>query len=65
MDRTLNGKVALVTGAGPGIGRSTALALARDGADVVVAARRPGPLEILAREITAETGRRALAVPST
>ena len=64
MDRTLNGKVALVTGAGPGIGRSTALALARDGADVVVAARRPAPLEVLAREIAAETGRRSLAVPS-
>ena len=64
MDRTLAGKVALVSGAGPGIGRSTALAVARDGADVVVAARRPGPLEALAREITETTGRRALAIPS-
>jgi NAD(P)-dependent dehydrogenase (short-subunit alcohol dehydrogenase family) len=64
MDRTLAGKVALVSGAGPGIGRSTALAFARDGADVVVAARRPGPLEALAREITESTGRRALAIPS-
>jgi 3-oxoacyl-[acyl-carrier protein] reductase len=64
MDRTLAGKVALVSGAGPGIGRSTALAFARDGADVVVAARRPGPLEDLAREVRDATGRRALAIPS-
>ena len=63
MDRTLTGKVALVTGAGPGIGRSTALAFAQDGADVVLAARRPEPLEKLAQEIAEATGRRVLAVP--
>lgn len=63
MDRTLNGKVGIVTGAGPGIGRATALAFARDGADVVVAARRAAPLEALAREVAAESGRRVLGIP--
>jgi NAD(P)-dependent dehydrogenase (short-subunit alcohol dehydrogenase family) len=56
--------VAIVTGAGPGIGRATALALARDGANVVVAARRAEPLEAMARELAQQTGRRFLAVPA-
>ena len=64
MDRTLQGRVALVTGAGPDIGRATALAFARDGADVVVSARRAEPLAALAEEVAAETGRRTSAVPS-
>ena len=38
-------RVAIVTGVGPGIGRSTALALAREGCDVVVAARRADYLD--------------------
>ncbi|MCH2173699.1 SDR family oxidoreductase [Myxococcota bacterium] len=58
MSRNLEGKVAIVAGAGPGIGRSTALALARDGADVVVAARREAPLRALRDEVAEATGRR-------
>jgi NAD(P)-dependent dehydrogenase (short-subunit alcohol dehydrogenase family) len=64
VDRTLKGKVAIVTGAGPGIGRATALRFAQDGADVVVAARRREPLEAMAAELAKETGRRVVAVPA-
>jgi 7-alpha-hydroxysteroid dehydrogenase len=57
----LDGKVAIVTGGGRGIGRASALALAEAGADVVVAARRADTLEEVATEIRA-LGRRALAI---
>jgi len=53
----LEGKVAVVVGAGPGIGRACALAFAGAGADVVVAARRAEPLQALADEVAASTGR--------
>ncbi|HEX6779739.1 MAG TPA: SDR family NAD(P)-dependent oxidoreductase [Ktedonobacterales bacterium] len=58
---TLAGKRAVVTGAGRGIGRSIALALARAGADVGVTARSADDLETLVAEIQA-LGRRSLAV---
>lgn len=58
----LDGQVALVTGAGRGIGRATALALAEAGADVVVAARTAADLEAVAEQVRAG-GRRAEAVP--
>ena len=64
MSRSLACKVAIVVGAGAGIGRSTAIALAEDGADVVVAARRSAPLEALAKEVGDMTGRKLLAVPT-
>lgn len=56
-------KIALVTGGGSGIGRASALALADLGYDVVVAGRRPEPLESAAQEIE-ERGSSALAVPT-
>lgn len=57
----LTGKVALVTGASSGIGRASAIALAKQGATVVVAARRADKLDTLAKEIVA-MGRESLPV---
>lgn len=57
MDLQLHGKVAIVTGASKGIGRSVAEHLAREGADVVITARGADLLEAIAKEIAAETGR--------
>jgi 3-oxoacyl-[acyl-carrier protein] reductase len=51
MDLELKGQVAIVTGAGRGIGRATALALATEGASVVLAARSVGEIEAVAAEI--------------
>jgi NAD(P)-dependent dehydrogenase (short-subunit alcohol dehydrogenase family) len=56
-------KVAIVTGAGTGIGRSAALALAKDGFVVGLAGRRKEPLEATAAQI-AELGSEALVVPT-
>ena len=60
---SLDGRVAIITGGGTGIGRGTALVLVQHGADVVLAARRPEPLESTVKEIEG-LGRRALAVPT-
>ena len=57
----LEGKVAVITGGGKGIGKAITLAFAGEGADVVVAARTESNLKQVAAEIE-PTGRRCLAV---
>jgi len=51
MNSRLRGKIAIVTGAGSGIGRACAIALAREGARVALVGRREDRLEATAREI--------------
>ncbi|NUS44818.1 MAG: SDR family oxidoreductase [Mycobacteriaceae bacterium] len=58
----LDGRVAVVTGAGRGIGAATAVALAEAGADVAIAARTAGQLDEVAGRIRA-LGRRAVTMP--
>jgi clavulanate-9-aldehyde reducatase len=58
---TLNGKVALVTGASSGIGEATAEALAAQGASVVIGARRTDRLAVLEEKLTAR-GTKVLSV---
>jgi 7-alpha-hydroxysteroid dehydrogenase len=59
----LDGKVAIVTGAGKGIGAGTARALAEAGADVACAARTTADIEEVADDVRS-LGRRALAIPT-
>jgi NAD(P)-dependent dehydrogenase (short-subunit alcohol dehydrogenase family) len=56
-------KVAIVTGAGTGIGKCTALALLREGYSVVLAGRRVDPLEMTVKE-AGPSGPQALVVPT-
>lgn len=60
---SLEGKVAIVTGAGRGIGKAIALTIAEAGADVTVAARTAEQIGQTAKEIH-QLGRRALVVPA-
>lgn len=64
MDLELTGKTALVTGASRGIGRAIALGLAREGAQVAVAARRKNLLDELATEIECAGGKLPVVIES-
>ena len=57
----LDGRVAVVTGAGRGIGAASAVALAECGADVVIASRTQGDLDQVA-DLVSATGRRAVTI---
>ena len=59
---SLKGKVALITGASSGLGVQFAKAYAKQGADLVILARRYDRLETLAKEIEEETGVRCLPI---
>jgi 7-alpha-hydroxysteroid dehydrogenase len=64
LDRfAVTGQVAVVTGAGRGIGAATAVAFAEAGADVLISSRTEKQLDLVAERIRA-TGRRALVVPA-
>lgn len=63
MTLKLAGTVAVVTGASSGIGYATSIALSRQGASVILVARRADRLDSLVKEITASGGQ-ALAIPA-
>ena len=64
LDRfAIEGQVAIVTGAGRGLGAGTAVALAEAGADLVISARTADQLELVADQIRA-LGRKVVVVPA-
>src|SRR5215471_10810815 len=56
MDLGIRGRKALLVGASRGLGKACALALAQEGVDVTIVARKRAPLEATAAEIAAATG---------
>jgi len=64
VDLGLNGKVAIVAASSKGLGKASALALAREGTRVTICARTEADLHAAAGEIRAETGAEVLAVPA-
>jgi NAD(P)-dependent dehydrogenase (short-subunit alcohol dehydrogenase family) len=62
MDLQLNGKTALVTGGSEGIGKGIVRALAKEGVDVAMCARRKDVLEAVAAEIARETNRKIIPI---
>ena len=61
MSQSLQSNVIIVTGASSGIGRAAAVRCANEGALVLLAARRPEPLETVANEIASTVGRDRVA----
>ena len=64
MDLGLSGKVALVAASSKGLGKASAMSLAREGARVVICARTEASIEAAAAEIRTQTGAEVLAVPA-
>src|SRR5690242_6576494 len=64
MDLKLKGKTALITGGSEGIGKGIALALAKEGVDIAICARRKEPLDAAAGEIVKATGRKVIGIPA-
>ena len=64
MDLGLKGRSAIVAASSKGLGKASALALAREGANVTICARGEEQLRAAAREIEAERGGEVLAVPA-
>ncbi|PKB80792.1 MAG: short-chain dehydrogenase [SAR202 cluster bacterium Io17-Chloro-G9] len=62
MDLELEGKTAIVTGGSRGIGKAIAKELALSGCDVVICARNAEDLDLTARELSIETGRRVIGI---
>jgi len=62
LDLGIAGRVAVVTAASDGLGLASAMALAREGCDVVITGRRPDKLDAAAAEIRRATGRVVLAL---
>jgi 3-oxoacyl-[acyl-carrier protein] reductase len=62
MDLQMTGKKALVTGASEGIGKAITWAFAKEGVDVAICARRKGPLEATAAEISRATNRQIVPI---
>ncbi len=64
MDLGLTGKVAIVSGGSEGIGRAAAQSLGREGANVVICARRADLLQKAADDVAEDTGAQIVAVPA-